>query len=85
MKLSLKLIFVILLIIGLSACLKKENVYQGIYDVSNQFQKSNPDGTNNLGVVTSPDKEPPSYQQYKKEREVILEDQKLPPSQPGNK
>ncbi len=71
MKNGFKLISIVLLYSCISACTKNDQIYdgflQGIYKISNQSHEAK-------YLENSPaiDKNPPTYYQYKKEREEML-------------
>ncbi len=75
MKNRLKLIVIVLLYFCISACTKTDQIndgfLQGIYDISNQSYEARE--TENTQIL---DEKPPTYYQYKKEREKILSDSK---------
>jgi hypothetical protein len=65
-----KLIFLSLVVVILGGCQSKEKVYQGVYE-----------GLKNREEIVRPPNEPgpskmPSYDTYKREREIILKDRK---------
>jgi hypothetical protein len=60
----------IMSIILLSSCAKKDNVYNGMYNMGNQMQQMK-----DPGPISSPGSEPLTYEQYKKERHELIKDE----------
>lgn len=71
MKNGLKLIAIVLLYSCISACTKNDQIYdgflQGIYEISNQSHEAR--YSENTPAF---DENPPTYYQYKNEREEML-------------
>lgn len=66
----------IILLGWVSACTDNdriyENIYQGVYESSNQVQEMK-----NTDPLPSQEKKPPTYEQYKRERNEILKDEEI--------
>lgn len=75
MKPILKLLVVIVFIIGSGGCAKnekiREGIYRGMYDGMNQSREME-----HVDEDRQPGSETPSYDQYKREREEALSDDK---------
>lgn len=76
MKTIVKLLMIIGFVICVCSCANKEevldNISRGIYDSLNQDQEMKREPDSSLPS----DETPPSYDQYKKEREKVLQEQK---------
>ena len=73
MKTSLKFSIIICFIVCIFACAENakvhEGIFRGIYEWSNQVQEMKGDAP-----VPSPCEEPPTYEQYERERQEMLTD-----------
>ena len=71
MKTTLKFSIIICFTICIFSCAEKEKAredfYRGIYEGSNRTQEMQSDE-----VAPLPDKKPPTYEKYKRERQEIL-------------
>jgi len=68
MKNLFQFLIIILFGILLSSCTHMESIYEGMYNGFNQISDMENDETSTLS-----DKRHPTYQQYKKERQEILD------------
>jgi len=75
LKTSLKFSIIICFIVCIFACSENakvhEGIFRGIYEGSNQVQEMKGDDP-----VPSPREEPPTYEQYERERQEMLTDHK---------
>jgi len=67
LKTALKFLITLILVSWLSSCANKDKIYEGLYDGFNQLQDMN-----NTEEARRSEKEHPTYQQYKKERQEIF-------------
>lgn len=67
MRALLNIFIALLLVSWLSSCANKEKIYKGMYDGFNLFNIMN-----DTEMAIPSEKEHPTYQQYKEERQNIL-------------
>ena len=80
---TLMLVVAIFFMACMCSCSKnekiRENFFRGMYDMANQFQEMKSTESAQLG------QEVPTYDQYKKKRQKMLNDQELMQTQPQDK
>ncbi len=65
---KIKMVMLFFFLSAVSACAEKEDIYKGMYEMSNQHQEMN-----DSELVQYPEEDPSSYEDYQRERKETLE------------
>ncbi len=71
-------IAVLLMLAGTISCTNKEQVYEGLYNAFSSVDETRRTEDPSYDSVQARDKDDPSYQEYKRERELFLDEKNTP-------